>query len=873
VVLPDNSTTTYVYQGNWYGITDPAGVWKSWGLDPFGNVIDVLEPDPALGDVETGYSYDVLNHLTYVYMPRGSNTQTRTFNYNSGTTVTGCLQSATNPENGTVNYTYYPGTCVLKTKTDARGVTLTYAYDGYSRLTSVSSGSTVLRTYYYDINPLQSGFSQNALGRLTAVQYPTLQYENPQYAWQNGPQMNEMYSYIAPGSPGAGLPATKRVQVNQPYAFTPGGNPVTETANLDTTFTYNSEGKITSMTYPSTVSGTTVTAGPSYNYSYDSMYRLSGMTSGSNTIVNGVSYNAANQLLGMTYSGVSESRTYNALNQLNTVSAEDVYNDLWLENLTYNYPTGANNGKISSTSNAISGETVSYTYDSLNRLYTASGCTQSGGCNQQQLEWGEQYGFDSFGNLKSKTVTAGQGPSLSQVVSPVNNQISGYPYDANGNTTATYIGNETYNLVYDAENRLTLAGLSSNSDDFVEYFYDAQNRRIFSWIGFTEDSNYNMINYLVSIYSPSGQKLATYTIAPSANYVYPSYYMQVTRSSSDLYFGGRRLAAMDQLGSALNSTSQSYFPWGEPKGTSNPQDTWNFATYWADSFTGLDYASNRYYSNAYGRFMTPDPSGSKSANPRNPLTWNRYAYVAGDPVNRFDPSGLFQESGNGPSPITCTIGGGDFSGAICESYLSSFANGYVSGGWWTSSYLNNAITAAMNYAAAWQQLGTESVQARSLLDAALQLPQNAECMSWLETATGKSSSQLMQDANGLAFIDITGVGGSLTMSDVGVPGGNETLSQYFYSAPCPAPEATCPPPDAAVPLGYPVVLLGAGYFNSNGTTYIFGNQTYTPPATTASQEAMLFHEFFHTEGIGDLGGSNAFDSWLQGGCKGSPPGQ
>jgi RHS repeat-associated protein len=55
--------------------------------------------------------------------------------------------------------------------------------------------------------------------------------------------------------------------------------------------------------------------------------------------------------------------------------------------------------------------------------------------------------------------------------------------------------------------------------------------------------------------------------------------------------------------------------------------------------TGLGQANNRYYANAYGRFMTPDPSRS-SGGPSNPQSWNRYAYTAGDPVNRADPSGL-----------------------------------------------------------------------------------------------------------------------------------------------------------------------------------------------------------------------------------------
>jgi len=38
--------------------------------------------------------------------------------------------------------------------------------------------------------------------------------------------------------------------------------------------------------------------------------------------------------------------------------------------------------------------------------------------------------------------------------------------------------------------------------------------------------------------------------------------------------------------------------------------------------------------------MTSDPAGFRAARPRDPQSWNRYAYVAGDPVNRFDPLGM-----------------------------------------------------------------------------------------------------------------------------------------------------------------------------------------------------------------------------------------
>ena len=53
----------------------------------------------------------------------------------------------------------------------------------------------------------------------------------------------------------------------------------------------------------------------------------------------------------------------------------------------------------------------------------------------------------------------------------------------------------------------------------------------------------------------------------------------------------------------------------------------------------------RFYASSYGRFNTPDPA--RSAKLRNPLTWNRYSYVVGDPVNKHDPKGLCYTSPDG----------------------------------------------------------------------------------------------------------------------------------------------------------------------------------------------------------------------------------
>jgi len=118
VSLPANSgSTTYVYEGNMVTVTDPAGRWKKYDTDVFGNVVKVTEPNPQGGaNHETTYAYDMFNHLTTVTMPRGGVTQTRTFTYNT----LGQLVSTVNPENGTTTLAYNTDGMVAS-KTDQKG--------------------------------------------------------------------------------------------------------------------------------------------------------------------------------------------------------------------------------------------------------------------------------------------------------------------------------------------------------------------------------------------------------------------------------------------------------------------------------------------------------------------------------------------------------------------------------------------------------------------------------------------------------------------------------------------------------------------------------------------------------------------------------
>ena len=120
----------------------------------------VLEPDPNNqpgGTLTSSYTYDWMNHVTQVAMTRGSTTQYRTFVYDNS----GRLTSATNPENGTVTYTYNSDN-TLQDKHDAKGQDTVYTYDSKKRVTMVqrypsgkNNGEDTWQrvTYSYDTNP------------------------------------------------------------------------------------------------------------------------------------------------------------------------------------------------------------------------------------------------------------------------------------------------------------------------------------------------------------------------------------------------------------------------------------------------------------------------------------------------------------------------------------------------------------------------------------------------------------------------------------------------------------------------------------------------------------------------------------------------
>ena len=375
------------------------------------------------------------------------------------------------------------------------------------------------------------------------------------------------------------------------------------TMTFDATYAWDNEGRMSSRTYPS--GWWSPGSGVTYALQYDLMGRLSGVTHGGATDAS-ATYGPAGEMTNISYEGYSESRTYNSLLQLTRQTVAGVFD------MEYVFPAGANDGRVSSTIDHISGEQVNYSYDALNRLTLAQTVSTA---------WGQAYTFVGFGNLTAKTVTQGSGSNWAQAYDPATNRAvanSGMTYDANGNTHYTYYGS----IGYDAENRITSEGSTS-------LYYDPSGKRV-------AEVQPNANTWTLYFYDITGQRIMSLP--------YPS-----GQQTYSLYFGGKLVVAVvtDRLGSVRangNGETFSYLPYGEER-TATADGRVKFGTYFRDSsgVAAQDYADQRYYNPWYGRFNSPDRGGIKTATPANPISWNRYAYVNGDPINHTDRRGLCED--------------------------------------------------------------------------------------------------------------------------------------------------------------------------------------------------------------------------------------
>ena len=644
LIPPDGSQTSNnvstAYSGNCTTVTDQAGKTRKSCADALGRLIQVFEPD-ANGNLvnETDYQYDVLDNLTCVEQHGGvtgtgcssppasdvtSPWRVRRFSYNSLSQ----LLSASNPESGAISYTYdADGNLLTKTaparnQTGTATVTTTYAYDALHRLTQKSfSDTTPTVKYGYD-GVAPAGCTPPALAITNGIGRRTSMCDAAGA---------EAWAYDAMGWPLTDQRTT---------------NGVTKA----TTYTYNLDGSIATLTYPSgrtirytsNAAGRPVSAVDTTNAASPINYALAASYAPQGAL--------ASLALGSSgsFAGVNLNQAYNSRQQPTSIRA-------WSTNattpvaldLSYSFNLGtANNGNVTAiTNNRDTARSQSFTYDSLNRIATAQTTATTG-----TKCWGETFSYDIWANLLSIGGLSGYTGCTQEnlnVSVTANNQISGFTYDAAGNLRATpppVPASYTYN----AENQLT-------STAGVTYTYDGNGKRVqkstgkLYWYGMGSDvlDESDAAGNITDEYVFFGGKR---TARRHVNATPPD---TVTYYFAD-HLGTSRVVT-DASGTVLDDSD--FYPFGgERAAVSSSANTYKFTGKERDNESGLDDFEARYYSSAMGRFMSPDefaggpidavgpadplpPGPLPYAQISNPQSLNKYAYTYNNPLRYTDPNG------------------------------------------------------------------------------------------------------------------------------------------------------------------------------------------------------------------------------------------
>ena len=655
VVEQDNSQIATTYSANCTTVTDEAGAALESCLDGLGRMTSVVENPGGTPNYETDYQYNVLDNLKQVQQKGGDLNsgawRTRTFSYNSLSQ----LITATNPESGSIGYTYDDDgnlstkTAPLPNQIGSSTVTTTYSYDALNRLTSKTYTGMPMPT-------IQFGYDGNSLTGCTT----------------SPPRLTDSYpigrrTSMCDGPSGSGATAWSHDPMGrvstQSQAQTGGGANVT----ASTSYGYNLDGSVKSISYPSANSIT---------YTVGGAGRVTQVSDTNNNYVgysgNFATYAPNGGLAEMTnghtsgFAGIVISNSYNSRLQPAVLSAANPTQTIF--NLSFGYTTTGNNndnGNVLQIANYVRTDAtanIAFTYDAFNRISTASTVSSAlPNC------WGESYKIDPWGNLTNISgLQNWTNCNTETAANPVgvNNQITGFCYDSAGNLLDLgTCAQAPHNFVYDAEGHLqSPPAVNTASGTLVyTYYYDGDGNRV-------QKCNANPCNSGSTVGTLYWRGLGNEVLDESARTG------SGTMQEEYVYFNGQRIARRDvatgkvyyylsdHLGSASVIADSSgnvkqqtdHYPYGGIAYTSgNDLNRYKFTGKERDSESSLDYFGARYYASTMGRWMIPDRvnvTDDRILNPGNTL--NKYIYGGNNPLKYVDPDGrdiIFFYTPEGPA--------------------------------------------------------------------------------------------------------------------------------------------------------------------------------------------------------------------------------
>ncbi|WP_250628452.1 RHS repeat-associated core domain-containing protein [Pinirhizobacter soli] len=578
-VLNAGFTDSYDANGNLVHTADALGVQRQSSFDSLNRLITTLDnyngTDPATQNTTTRYGYDAKDNLVQVTDP--SNLVT-TYTLDGLANQT----ALSSPDTGTATATFDAAGNQL-TRTDARGIVATSTYDALNRILSTTYADTSLNvTYHYDeANSVTGCSASQPMGQLTRM---------------------------------------VEVAVTTTYCYDSRGNVIrkmqTQGAATDTTaMAYTSANRLQSLTYPS---GTVV----SYTRNANGQIAAAALTPAGGT--------AASAVSNMAYLPFGPVQSYtlgNGQTVTRTYDANYAFTDVVSPALAIHVARDAL-GNVVALGNApgASPATETYSYDPLYRL---TGIVD--GTNTVQA-----YTYNATGDRLSKT---GSGLATGDYsydagthhLNAVGNGAR--TSDANGNTTASVFGGQTFGFGYNGRNRMTVA--QSNGQMAGTYVQNAMGQRTSKSTSFPTVANerftYDTKNQLIAEHGTSSRDYLWVNDLPVAVIDY-------TSSTNALSF--IHADALNTPRSVTTSSGSAIWQWpylgnsfGELAPTGSYTFNLRFPGQYYDAESSMAYNVHRDYEASTGRYLQSDPIGLGGG-----LT--TYGYVASSPLHETDALGL-----------------------------------------------------------------------------------------------------------------------------------------------------------------------------------------------------------------------------------------
>ncbi|HKY26732.1 MAG TPA: RHS repeat-associated core domain-containing protein [Pyrinomonadaceae bacterium] len=641
---PEQQTYTYERQAGTnlvLSATDPLGRKTSYAYDSLGNTTSITRLAQTPAAVTTSFTYEpTFNQLASVTDPLN---RTTSFSHDSKGNVTSVIDplsrqstytynafgqalSVTDPLNNTTQFGYVAGDLVevrdplgrVTTRhVDAAGRTIRIT-DPLGHSARIEYNALNLPTRIINPHEGAASFTYDANGNLLSV--TDARGKITSYVYNN---MDWIISRTDP------------LLRAETYEYDVAGNPVRLVdRNLRvTTLGYDNLNRMNFAGFGTIVNGQNTTYESTVNSTYDTAGRLTQIVhSGTGTI--NLEYDNLNRLTSESSPRGAVGYSYDAVGRRTsmTVTGQPA--------MSYAYDNGDRLSQI--TQGATS---VGFSYDAADRrtsLTLPNGVVVEYGYDSASQLTGVTYKFDTtvLGNLTYEYDSAGRrvkvGGSYARTGLPQALSNAAYDdanqlvqrgavsltYDAEGNLASD--GTNAY--TWDARNQLS----SINGPGLTASFqYDAFGRRTLRTI------NGNSTGYLYDG-ADAVQELAGGT--PVANLILGGVDEVFSRSDA----AGSRSFMTDGLGSTLGLADSSgaltaeftYDPFGSTTASGTPGNNSAQFTGRENDATGLYYYRARYYSPTLQRFISQDPVGFAGGDT------NLYAYVANDPVNNTDASGL-----------------------------------------------------------------------------------------------------------------------------------------------------------------------------------------------------------------------------------------